>query len=154
MGDVFRKILGCVWYASRRGPGSPPKCETVSRAIHVFLLLATLLCAGCAWFWDEPSAYSPRSRIEARDLQSIVVGSTTKEDMLLRFGEPQERFDAPTVFLYRWVREKGFVFFAVGTTGAGGTSRDQIVEYTLHVLFDERDRVSRYHVSTVVLRQR
>lgn len=84
------------------------------------------------------------------------------EDVLLGFGEPQEHFDAPTVFLYRWIRVKGVFLVAVGAKGAGGGTSyppegwagdSETVEYTLHILFDQQDRVSRYDVSTVVLRR-
>lgn len=122
------------------------------RSLGCLLLVPTLfLCAGCAWYWDEPHKNSPRYRVDAQALESIVVGSTTMEEVLLRFGEPQEHFDAPTVFLYRWIRLKGFAFLLVGVSGAAGAEEENTVEYTLHIAFDENDTVARYNVSKVVL---
>src|SRR2546423_12654849 len=113
----------------------------------LLLVPSLFLCVGRAWSWEEAHKTSPRYRVDAQALESIVVGSTTMEDVLLRFGEPQAHFDAPTVFLYRWMRIKGCAFLIAGPAALAEAS----IEYTLHIAFDENDKVARYNVSKVVL---
>ena len=114
---------------------------------RLLLVPALFLCAGCAWYWEGPHKSSSRYRIDTQSVESIVVGSTTMEDVLLRFGEPQEQFEGPTVFLYRWMRIRGFAFFVLWA----GNAVEESVEYTLHIVFDENDKVTRHNVSKVVL---
>lgn len=115
---------------------------------------ALFLCAGCvAWGWSHLDKDSPRSEVDNQTLQSFIVGSTTIEDVLLKLGEPQDHYDTPTVFLYRWIWVKGFFWFgAMGVSGGGGSS-GVTTEYTLHILFDEQNKIARHNISKVVLRQ-
>lgn len=121
---------------------------------HLVLVSLLVLCAGCIVvpvLRDAPHADSRRSKIEKRALESIMVGSTTIEEVLLRFGEPDEHFDAPTVFLYRWLRRKYTFLFVLGPYVAGAGDTVETVEYTLHIAFDENNKVSRHKVSEVIL---
>ena len=125
----------------------------MTQALRTLLLVAVLfLCAGCFfWAYSHPGSGSSRTDVDDKTLESIIVGSTTIEDILLRLGEPEEHYDAPTVFLYRWVRVKGFFFFGVAPSRAGGVASESTTEYTLHIAFDENDKVSRYKLSKTPL---
>ena len=87
----------------------------------LFLVPVLFLCTGCFfWFHSHLDTSSSRTDIDDQTLKSIIIGSTTIEDVLLRLGEPQDHHDAPTVFLYRWVWERGFIFIVVGPAPGGG----------------------------------
>ena len=119
----------------------------------LFLVPVLFMCTGCFfWFHSHLDTSSSRTDIDDQTLKTIIIGSTTMEDVLLRLGEPQERYDAPTVFLYRWVWERGFILVGVGGYGVGGMGAKETAEYTLHILFDEKNKVARYKISSVVLR--
>ncbi len=124
------------------------------QALRSLVLVPILfLCAGCVfWASSHLATVSPRTEIDDQTLKSFIVGSTTIEDVLLRLGEPQDHYDAPTVFLYRWIWVRNFAVFGAGGGGMGGTATGDTTEYTLHILFDERNKVSRYKISSVVLR--
>ena len=114
--------------------------------LRILLVMPVVfLCSGCFfWYSSKLPLSSPRSDIEDQMLKSIVVGATTLEEVLLRLGEPQEHFDAPTVFLYRWVRVRSFFFVMVAPApgGVGGFASQSGTEYTLHIAFDENNKVS------------
>jgi hypothetical protein len=119
----------------------------------LFLVPVLFLCTGCFfWFHSHLDTSSSRTDIDDQTLKSIIVGSTTIEDVLLRLGEPQDHHDAPTVFLYRWVWVRGFILVGAGGYGVGGGAAEETTEYTLHILFDEKNKVARYKISSVVLR--
>ena len=123
----------------------------IKRVSSLFLVPVLFLCAGCVFYHSGLGANSPRDAIDDRTLKSIIVGSTTIEDVLLRLGEPQEHYEAPTVFLYRWVWVGGFFYFGAGAMSAGYGGSESITEYTLHISFDENNKVIRYKVSKVPL---
>ena len=118
----------------------------------MFLLSVLFSCTGCfAYYASYVLPVSPRTDIDDQTLKSIIIGSTTIEDILLRLGEPQEHYEAPLVFLYRWVWVRNFLLFGGSPAGLSYTATGDITEYTLHILFDEKNRVTRYKVSKVVL---
>ena len=120
----------------------------------MFLLSVLFSCTGCFSFYaSHLDNSSSRAEIDDQTLKSLIIGSTTIEDVLLRLGEPQEHYDAPTVFLYRWVWARNFLLFGAGGYTMGGTATGDTTEYTLHILFDERNRVTRYKVSSVILQE-
>lgn len=110
----------------------------------LFLVPVFFLCTGCFWYQSHLDTSSSRTEIDDQTLKSIIIGSTTIEDILLRFGEPQEHYDVPTVFLYRWIWLRGFIF--------AGVVAEETTEYTLHIIFDEKNKVTRYKISSVLLR--
>jgi len=122
---------------------------------RILYLVAVLVCAGCVVvgpiLHDEPDPSSARSRIDHETRDSILVGSTTLEDVLKRFGEPEEHFDAPTVLLYRWTRLQGIYALTLMLNQASEFESESLVEYTLHIAFDENDKVSRYKISKLTL---
>ena len=122
------------------------------RSTLLLLLLPLFLCPGCFFPYSHLDASSPGSPIDDEALRFIIVGSTTTEDVLLRLGEPTERFEAPTVFLYHWVLSKGAYWFLVGAGGyrafvGGGDLKFGTFHYTLHIAFDDDNKVTRFKVS-------
>src|SRR5574341_498901 len=134
-----------VWRPGCRQNLPHPQGKMIKRVSGLFLVSVLFLCAGCVSYHSGLAANSPRDAINDRTLKSIIVGSTTIEDVLLRLGEPQEHYDAPTVFLYRWVWVSGLSM--ITQWGLSRLEEKRTVEYTLHIAFDENNKVSRYKVS-------
>jgi hypothetical protein len=111
------------------------------------------MCAGCVWVAAE-SLPGYRRPIDRQEVKSIVVGVTTRQEILARFGEPQDRFENPTVFLYRWglAVNVGGVMPDPGptrrglATGVGGMFAQ---ESTLHIVFRSDDTVAAVKFSAV-----
>jgi hypothetical protein len=112
-------------------------------------VLVLLLCGGCVPYWYT-AASSQRSPIDDQALKFITIGSTTMEDVLFELGEPEARYDAPPVFLYRWVEVEGVFGYPLGGRFWMGWTR----EHTLHIAFDESNKVTRYKISSVELSER
>lgn len=125
------------------------------RALRSMFLLSVLFsCTGCfAFYGSHLDNSSSRADIDDQTLKSIIIGSTTIEDILLRLGEPQEHYDVPIIFLYRWILVRNFHFFGIAHAGMAIPPMGDTTEYTLHILFDEKNRVTRYKVSSVILRE-
>ena len=124
----------------------------MKRLRSLILLPALFLCAGCVFPYSHLDARSPRSPVDDEALSFIVVGSTTAEDVILQLGEPTERFEAPTVFLYHWVLSKGAYWFLVAAAPyrafvGGGDLKFGTFHYTLHIAFDDDNKVTRFKVS-------
>ena len=63
-----------------------------------------LLCAGCVSVTPEHvvGAFS-RQPIEKDSLEFLEIGSTTREEVLLRLGDPDYAQENERVFVYQWV---------------------------------------------------
>ena len=58
-----------------------------------------------------------RGMIENEDTQKLQIGTTTREDILLQFGEPDVTLKRQTVFVYRWTRVRGYLIVGAGYSG-------------------------------------
>jgi len=65
----------------------------------------------------QHSLLSGRGMIENEDTQEIQIGKTTREDILLQFGEPDVTINRQTIFVYRWTRTHGYLIFGAGYSG-------------------------------------
>ncbi|NWJ40931.1 MAG: hypothetical protein HXX12_08160 [Geothrix sp.] len=80
-------------------------------------ILALSLSLGCViWPFPTGSLLAGRGRITRDYAAPLQVGVTTREDALLRLGEPDEVLEGGKVLIYRWTEVRGF--FAAG--GYGG----------------------------------
>lgn len=70
-----------------------------------------------------------------RDLAQIFPGVSTKEDVLLRFGEPDAVMRNRTVFLYRWE-------VSVGTLVAYSGGGEIVKSYYVLLEFNENGMLS------------
>jgi hypothetical protein len=82
-------------------------------------LLVLALQTGCL-IWPFPTGHllAGRGRITPQYVSTLQVGTSTREDVLLRLGEPDEVVDGGKVLVYRWTEARGF-FAAGGGYGAG-----------------------------------
>lgn len=64
----------------------------------------------------------------------LKVGATTREEVLLRYGEPEEIIDGGRVFVYAWTRDTGIM-----------PPGEDVLRTTLLLLeFDSGNHVTRY----------
>ncbi len=91
----------------------------MSRRIR--LVLGALLLSsqvGCLiWPFPTGQLLSGRGRITPQYAGPLKVGQSTREEVLLHLGEPDEVLEGGSVFIYRWTEAQGFL--AVGGYGSG-----------------------------------
>ena len=119
------------------------------------LALVALSCAGCVVVpipRNDPDVNSSRAKIEKQTVESLRVGTTTLQDVLLMLGEPEEHYESPTVLFYRWRRIKGLFLFLCcgGPYGFGAFDREDRVDYTLRLTFDDDGKLRESNVSEVI----
>ena len=78
---------------------------------HIFLISVIILIYSCAYI---PTPEHGRGIIPDEVMNILVSGETTRADVLLRFGDPIQRFEEDRFFLYHWKIITGYV-------GGGGT---------------------------------
>ncbi len=109
--------------------------RTILRAVTILVLF---ISAGCALFTVEDKG----SEIAEERLKFMQAGTTTKEEVLLRLGEPHRLWRSESNFLY-------FDFTKDGVPlGLGmGIPVSQHL-YLLLIEFDNKDRVKKYEVKS------
>jgi hypothetical protein len=98
-----------------------------------------LLGSGCVVLPIPTNRLADCSRkdIKPEVINELVVGQTTREDVLLRLGEPDVWSADASQYRYHWERVKWDIFWAVG--GEGGAAMGDIPvnkNYNLTVSFD------------------
>lgn len=73
------------------------------------VLLGTLGCL--IWPFPTGDLLSGRGRIRPEDAATLSVGKTTREEVLLRLGEPDEVLNGGAIFIYQWTEARGFIAF-------------------------------------------
>jgi len=111
------------------------------------------LCLGCVVIpvptkEHTPTGFNTRGEIDAAAVAFIQVGSTSKEEVLLKLGEPDGVWKDERYFLYRWTSVRGgyLIWIAAdpnaGNSGIGGATLER-ERYDLLIEFDNRGVVRR-----------
>jgi hypothetical protein len=83
-------------------------------------------------------------KISKADIRDFEVGKTTREEVLLQFGEPSAQFSNGKTIVYHWRVVKGYWIFEVGTgadpAGGSGAFRNY---YQVVFEFDEQGLLER-----------
>ena len=74
-------------------------------------------------------------------INSLKLGETTRGDLLLLIGMPDERYGQDRYFIYEWEAQEGLFYIGLG---GGGSGFDHIAVHYLCVEFDETSRIKRY----------
>ena len=117
------------------------------------LLICSLLAniAGCiVWPVAPPpsEALQTGRKIETGQLDFLVDGVTTRDEIIARLGEPLINLVGYRISAYPWVMlEKTWGVLAVGATGVGGAAIPIFDTKALFIAFDEMDRVRRSGIS-------
>lgn len=73
-------------------------------------ILALSLQTGCLiWPFPTGDMLAGRGRITPQYVSSLQVGRSTREDVLLHLGEPDEVVDGGRTLVYRWTEVRGFL---------------------------------------------
>jgi hypothetical protein len=108
------------------------------------------LIAGCMVIpTPEHGLLAGRGEIKETDLEFLQIGTTTREDVLLRFGEPDWVSSDQCVLAFHWRVSKGvWLVIAAGPYGAGGVAGGDIPKTYLFMLeFNPAGRLRRYDIS-------
>jgi hypothetical protein len=108
--------------------------------IWLFMLPALSL-GGCAiipipedHYWNQT-----RQNISPETVAFITPGQTTKEDVILRLGEPEEISDDGSRLAYFWFKTKGSIIFYLV---AGAVVANIDYQYIFSITFDEKNLAS------------
>lgn len=88
--------------------------------LKYFFILCPLILAfnGCLYLpMPQHSILAGRGMIKSSDIQDLKIGSTSMEEILLMFGEPDITLEQQSVFSYGWTRVQGYLIFGAGYTG-------------------------------------
>lgn len=73
-------------------------------------LLALAAQTGCLiWPFPTGQLLSGRGRVRPVDTAPLVVGRATRDDVLLRLGEPDRVQEGGRVLVYRWTEVRGYL---------------------------------------------
>lgn len=109
----------------------------MKKLILCVFILITLACHGCIYI---PAIYT-KSPTGSIDPSFITIGMTTKEDVILKCGDPSwVDTEGEKVIGYRWTTLLGVVM-AGGRSGGAGTIESSAF---LVIDFDEDDVVKNY----------
>lgn len=119
--------------------------KKLSFAVCAFLYS---LCVGCLIIpiptaKHTPKGFNTRGEIDAKALEFMRVGSTSREEVLLKLGEPDAVRKDERYYLYRWVTVHGYLIWA---TYGGGDGAEHIGKkrYDLLMEFDDQGIIKRY----------
>lgn len=125
----------------------------MTRSGSLIVILISALGAGCVIIPTKEYVTGPtRGRIEQETLASIRDGATTREEVLVRLGEPDVVMRNERLFAYHWVTSTGYLFVAPvpgGPYGGGGGGYEGPLwqtRYLALVEFDEQGIVKRHEV--------
>lgn len=125
----------------------------MTRGGFFIAILVSALGSGCVIIPTTehvPVVGPTRGLIDQETLESIRVGVTTREEVLLRLGEPDVVMRNERLFAYHWVTNTGYVIGGGGATGSitggGGVGAIRQKRYLALVEFDEQGIVKRHEV--------
>ena len=105
--------------------------------------------AGCVVIpTPEHDLLAGRGEINETDIAFLKVGKTTREDVLLRFGEPDMVLHDQRTLAYHWKVAHGYWFTGYGYSGAGGVIPK---DYLFMLEFDEQGCLKRFERSGTIL---
>ena len=105
--------------------------------------LAVLVCLmnGCVYIPTPHSQAVTGTEVTHEDLAFLQPSITTKEDVIQRFGNPTFLWRDENIFVYRWVKQKGVMLWALaGGYSATFGATDVSQEFAFLLKFDSGDR--------------
>ena len=116
----------------------------MKRFLAVCLLILASLMQGCVVIPHPPYLVQGRGEITRGDSSKIVPGETTREEILLRFGEPSASLDEGKVFIYAWIMNAGIWAVGAGYSGDAGEIRQKNL---FLVEFDDNHFVKKHELN-------
>ncbi len=155
----FSLVVGGV---DTRGEFKSLWCIVALRSLRIgcvglLILIGSMLMHGCLILpvpTPEHGLSSGRGEIAEADTAFLVVGTTTREDVMLRFGEPSASLNSQQTFVYHWQTARGYIFAGLivpimpgGAADAGAITKD----YLFLLEFDEQNRLTRFEKASLGL---
>ena len=111
-----------------------------------FCVTLGAMCAGCIIIPTDYHTPDSRTNVREETTITIIPGQTTKEDIFLALGEPDEVSPDGRQLVYHWNKVKAIWVVVPGpgpptSFGGGGGSGQLKKEYYLIITFDERGAV-------------
>jgi len=106
-----------------------------NRCLSLCVILGAL-STGCV----IPMDYHPsdsRTNVREETTTTIIPGQTTKQDVFLGLGEPDEASPDGSRLVYRWIKVKAIVHWPCFFPGCVGGSSKFVKWYALIITFDE-----------------
>jgi outer membrane protein assembly factor BamE (lipoprotein component of BamABCDE complex) len=126
----------------------------MKRDRHILIALLVVCCGCCSGCLIIPTPefdadqLQTRRNVSADDARAIADGATTREHVLLSFGEPDAALFGERRFVYAWAKVAALWFAAAGySADAGGVPKG----YVLEIDFDNRGVVRTHVVRTAGL---
>ena len=94
----------------------------------IMIILAMLNLFGCSY-----KSINHGTEINESEINGIVDGKTTKDEVLIKFGDPSKILNDDKAYFYTWTRGTKAHFLFIGT----GTA----YTHSLVVIFDDNDVV-------------
>ena len=91
----------------------------------------------------EHALLEGRGEIDESDITFLTVSKTTREEVLLRFGEPDLVLHDQRILIYHWTVSHGYFFVGGGYSGAGGPIPK---DYLFMLEFDGEGRLKRFEI--------
>ena len=116
-------------------------CMRISAKLALAAILIAALLAGCA---TPPNAW--------KDLLAFLeAGRTTREEVLLRLGQPSGSFEQERVLTYRIGQygEQGYFIISPKVVLPAQGASWQNVNFSLVIVFDEQGRLQRHELIRV-----
>jgi outer membrane protein assembly factor BamE (lipoprotein component of BamABCDE complex) len=100
----------------------------------ILLIASLFVLNGCSY-----KSISHGREITQQEADTIKLGRTSKEDIMVMFGEPTKITSDGKTFFYSWTRGSKFDVMGVGSGAAEGKS--------LVIVFDEKNTVKNYRIT-------
>ena len=116
-------------------------------AVPILLAVALSACVIIPIPSDRHELQRGRGVITKTEMASLEIGKTTREEVLLRFGEPRGHFRDGKRFEYAWSVKVGyFAGVSEAAAGAGPVIRDYWVslEFDEHGFLKSKERKGRF----------
>jgi len=98
------------------------------------LLIAALAAGGCAY-----KSINHGTEITDEQVSQIIDGQTTRDEVLIEFGDPSKTMNDEKAYFYSWTRgSKGHVL---------GIGSGSAYSHSLVIIFDDLDVVKSHKVS-------
>jgi len=119
------------------------------------LVLVALLLEGCVFLavpTPEHGLVAGRGVVDEALMATLQPGVTTREDVLLQFGEPDATIRHERLFVYRWDRVQGYWLFVAGGGYSGVAAAGTIPRKHLLLLeFGDDGTLRRFEHSSPTL---
>jgi hypothetical protein len=114
----------------------------IRRCLSFLICIFFGVFAGCLIIpTPEHTLLEGRGKIEESDMAFLENAKTTREEVLLRFGEPDLVLDHDRVLVYHWAVSHGYWFVGAYYTGAGGSIPK---DYLFILEFDDKGFLKRF----------